>query len=66
MAKQNIPGGAPRFKPSLALAVFITMGSAQQPAALTQQTDALMVPLFALQIDKIRDFPVLRITFPGY
>jgi hypothetical protein len=66
MAKQNIPSGAPRFKPSLALAVFITIGGAQQPAALTHQTAAVMVPLFALQINKIRDFPVLHITFTGY
>jgi hypothetical protein len=43
---------------------FITIGGAEQPAALTQQTD--IVILFALQIDKIPDFPVLHITFPGY
>ena len=60
-------GGAPRVKSSHAPAVlYIAIGGAQQSAALTRQTAAVMVPLFALQIDQICDVPFLRITFPVF
>jgi hypothetical protein len=54
--KKKNSGGAPHFKCSLARTVlYITIGGAQQSAALTHQTVLVMVPLLALQIGHICD-----------
>jgi hypothetical protein len=65
---QKFSGSAPRLKSSHDLAVLcITMGGAEQPAALTHGTVAVaMVPLFASQINQIEYVCFLNITFPFF
>jgi len=52
------------FRPSHVRALScITIGYAQQPAALIHQTVYVVIlPLFALQIDQICEVPILHIT----
>ena len=51
--KKESPGGpSDLFFSHVCAVLYITKGGAQQAAVLTYQTDVLILPLFAFQIDQ--------------